>query len=330
MKIAIYTISKNEEHNVFEFMKAAGDVPVYVVDTGSTDKTVELLKKHGAIVKQKIITPWRFDVARQEALGLVPDDVDLCVSVDMDERLESGWQEKLKQEWHPEANFGNYRYIGEWLDKAKTKPAIESARTRIHSRNGFHWERPVHEVLIADDPSDIKSCDTTVLVRHYSNNKQRNYAPLLTQILERDPNDADARLQRGGEFAQKGEWANALIDYECWLKLTYGDDRPVMRYRRATTHIALAHCYFYLNDQERCVRQFFAAIAAEPICREAWVHLAHIHNGMGNHALAYGMAMTALKIEKPPYYACTESFCWGDFPRKLAEQTFDKIVKEAA
>lgn len=330
MKIAIYTIAKNEAHNVEAFIASAEGCSVYILDTGSTDDTVKLLKYHNANVKQKAITPWRFDTARQEALNLVPNDVDLCVSVDMDERLECGWQDKLKAQWKAGCNYGNYRYIGEWRDKECTIPAVESARTRIHARHGFHWERPVHEIPVPDEETIINSCDTDILVKHYQDRKQRNYAPLLTKIIELNPNDSDARLQRGGEFAQKGEWANALIDYECWLKLTHGDDRPFMRYRRATTHIAMAHCYYYLNDQERCIRQFFSAIAAEPICREAWVHLAHVHSSMGNHPMAYGCAMTALKIDNPPYYACTDSFCWGEFPKKLAEQTFEKIINKAA
>jgi tetratricopeptide (TPR) repeat protein len=135
-------------------------------------------------------------------------------------------------------------------------------------------------------------------------------------------------LQRGGEFAQKGEWANALIDYECWLKITHGDDRPVMRYRRATTHISIAYCYFNLNNVDLCIRHFLSAIAAEPICREAWVNLAHVYEQLGNNALAYGMAKTALSIEKPPYYACVDSFCWGGFPKQLAEKTFNKLIQE--
>jgi glycosyltransferase involved in cell wall biosynthesis len=327
MQTVIYTIAKNEAHNVAAFMQAAEDCPVYVLDTGSTDDTVDLFKKHGAIVEQKIITPWRFDTARNEALALVPKDK-LCVSLDLDERIESGWQKKLKDEWHPEANYGNYRYIGEWRDKEKTIPAVESARTRIHSAAGFHWERVVHEIPVPDDPNSMRTCDTSILVKHFSNDIQRNYAPLLTTILEQNPNDADARLQRGGEFAQKHEWENALIDYQAWLKLTFGDDRPVMRYRRATTHVAMAHCYYYLNQQERCLREFYAAIAAEPMCREAWVHLAHIHSTMGETAFALGAAHKALLLKQPPYYACTDSFCWSDFPQKLANDMAAKLKGE--
>jgi tetratricopeptide (TPR) repeat protein len=319
MQPFIYTIAKNEAHNAAAFMHAVEGAPVYVLDTGSTDGTPDILRELGANVTVREISPWRFDHAREAALALVPNDSDiLCVSIDMDERLETGWQHKLRDEWVPGANFGNYRYIGEWRDKERTLPAVESARTRIHARQGFHWERAVHEVPAPDADTVLRTCDTSILVRHYPDGKQRNYAPLLTTILEANPNDADARLQRGGEYAQKGEWDNALIDYAAWLRLTHGDDRPVLRYRRATTHIARATCYYHLEQQDRALRAFWEAVAAEPICREAWVHLAHVHKTMGDTVMALACAQKALAIQAPPYYACTDSFCWSDFPTTLA------------
>lgn len=326
MNTVIYTIAKNEEHNAAAFMEAAEGAPVYILDTGSTDNTVDILRDYGAHVAVKTITPWRFDYARQAALELVPDDPNtLCVSVDMDERIESGWQDKLAAEWNQQANYGNYRYIGEWLDKDFTQPAIETARTRIHSRQGFHWERPVHEVPVADADTAVRYCDTSVLVRHYPDGKQRNYVPLLTSIIEADLNDADARLQRGGEYFQKREWACALADYQAWLQLTHGDDNPVTRYRRATTHIALAHCYYNLNDHDRAIRAFWEAVAAEPTCREGWVHLAHAHSTMGQDEMALGCAKKALAITQPPYYATIDSFCWGDYATNLANDITDKL-----
>lgn len=326
MTPVIYTISKNESANVEGFMAAAQGAAVYVLDTGSTDNTVDLLRQHGANVTVKTITPWRFDHAREAALALVPNEPDiLCISIDMDERLEEGWQDKLKAEWDTNCNFGNYRYIGEWQDAECTVPAVESARTRIHARQGFHWERPVHEIPVADVNTRLRTCDTSILVRHYSDGKQRNYAPLLTAILESNPNDADARLQRGGEFAQKGEWDNALIDYQAWLRLSHGDDRPVVRYRRATTFIAIATCYYYLGQHDRCLRSFFEAVSAEPMCREAWVHLANAHATAGDHVMALACAQKAIAITQPPYHACVDSFCWSDFPDRLATDMREKI-----
>ena len=69
-KICVYAISKNEEKYAekwFNSMKEADEI--YVLDTGSTDNTVNILKNLGAHVETKIISPWRFDVARNLCLG---------------------------------------------------------------------------------------------------------------------------------------------------------------------------------------------------------------------------------------------------------------------
>ena len=87
-KISVYAISKNEEKFVkrwVDSMKEADDI--YVLDTGSTDNTVKLLKELGVNVKQEIINPWRFDVARNKSLEMVPKNTDICVCTDLDEVL---------------------------------------------------------------------------------------------------------------------------------------------------------------------------------------------------------------------------------------------------
>ena len=97
-KICVYAISKNEEKFVDRFMDSINNIcPVYVLDTGSTDKTVEKKKKRGAIVEQKIIDPWRFDVARNESLKLIPEDIDICVCLDLDEVIDSDFVKKINK-----------------------------------------------------------------------------------------------------------------------------------------------------------------------------------------------------------------------------------------
>ena len=48
------------------------------------------------------IRPWRFDDARNAAMALIPDDVDVCCTMDMDMFLEPGWRPKLEAAWTPE------------------------------------------------------------------------------------------------------------------------------------------------------------------------------------------------------------------------------------
>ena len=49
------------------------------------DNSLELFRTLGVDVKQEIIKPWRFDVARNKSLELVPKDTDICVCTDLDE-----------------------------------------------------------------------------------------------------------------------------------------------------------------------------------------------------------------------------------------------------
>ena len=100
LKVCVYAISKNEEMFVdrwVESMKEADEI--FVLDTGSTDNTVQKLRDNGVTVKEEIISPWRFDVARNLSLDMVPDDSDICVCTDLDEVFKEGWRVEIENVW---------------------------------------------------------------------------------------------------------------------------------------------------------------------------------------------------------------------------------------
>lgn len=73
--VCVYAICKNEAKFVpgwIESMREADSI--VVLDTGSTDETVRLLEEGGAKVTREIISPWRFDTARNRSLELVPEE----------------------------------------------------------------------------------------------------------------------------------------------------------------------------------------------------------------------------------------------------------------
>ena len=111
MKIVVYAISKNEEKFVdrwYQSMKEADEI--YVLDTGSTDNTVEKLQSNGVHVISEIINPWRFDVARNKSLSYVPLDTDICVCTDLDEVLLPGWRKTLEEKWENMSTRASYTY----------------------------------------------------------------------------------------------------------------------------------------------------------------------------------------------------------------------------
>ena len=99
-RIAVYAIARNEEHHVERWAASARDADTTVlVDTGSSDRTVQRARKLGVVVHEARIVPYRYDVARNRALALVPDDIDFCVSLDLDEVLAPGWRTCLENAW---------------------------------------------------------------------------------------------------------------------------------------------------------------------------------------------------------------------------------------
>ena len=77
MKVVVYAICKNEAQFVRRWMDSMSEADrVVVLDTGSTDETVSLLRGRGAEVTEETIVPWRFDTARNRSLDLVPEDAE--------------------------------------------------------------------------------------------------------------------------------------------------------------------------------------------------------------------------------------------------------------
>ena len=112
-KICVYAICKNESKWIDRWLNNMSEADyIVVLDTGSTDNSYEILKNDPRVtrVEQKIITPWRFDVARNESMKLVPEDTDIYVCTDFDEIFEPGWATVLQNNWTPEDTRCYYTY----------------------------------------------------------------------------------------------------------------------------------------------------------------------------------------------------------------------------
>lgn len=310
MKIAVYAISKNEEAFVERFCESAKDADLIVIaDTGSTDWTVEKAKKCGAIVHNISVKPWRFDVAREASLSLVPGDVDVCVCLDLDEVLEPGWREEVERCWKEDTTRLSYEF--DWGS------GVIFNSDKIHSRSGYRWKHPCHEILVPTTGFQENFAITTKrLVTHLpDNSKSRGqYLGLLSLSIQEDPNCPRNAFYYARELFFHKQWGVAIDELKRYLDLpgaTWNNERAyAMR--------LIAKCYQEINQPEFAMKWARMSVAEDPNVRDTWMALAEIAYARNQWEECYYAAKKALAITQRANLYTEDPANWGEKPYDFA------------
>ena len=306
LKIVVYTISKNESAFVdrwYESMKEADEI--YVLDTGSTDDTVEKLISHGVNVKVEEINPWRFDVARNKSLDLVPLDADICVCTDLDEVFEPGWREQLEKSWN-DSNRLRYKY--NWSLDKNNNPVISFLYEKIHDRNHYKWIYPVHEVLECSLDAEKVSVNENIVLNHYPDRQKSrsSYLPLLELSVKENPLDDRNLHYLGREYMYYKEWDKAIKTLEAHLDLP----TSTWKEERCASMRFISRCYLALDRREEAKHWLNKAIEECPYMREGYVELAFILYEEKKYNEVIVNLIKAKMILKNELIYINEAFCW--------------------
>lgn len=310
MKIAVYAISKNEAHFVERFCESCKDADhIIIVDTGSTDNTREEVIRCGATLREIAIKPWRFDTARNAALALVPSDVDVCISIDLDEVMTSGWREKLEAVWKL-GETTRLRYFYDWSN------GLKFYTSKIHARWGYVWNYPCHEYVESDGRwKDTYAFTDELLVVHYPDptKSRSDYMDLLTCSIKERTDCARSLFYYARELYFNARWAEAE---EYLLKAVAWRDRYT-DYELDYVRRKLAECYENtgrVNEAQRVLRQ---SVADCNHIREPWVALANLAYRTHDWAECAYAARKAIKITDRHYFYTDEVECYGYKPFDL-------------
>ena len=212
MKVCVYAICKNESQFVDRFMDSMSEADyVCVLDTGSSDDTVERLRARGAIVGETVVSPWRFDTARNQSLGLIPADADICCAIDLDEQFHPGWRAALERAWQPDTTRARYRYT--WSFRPDGSEGMVFWADKIHKNGCYRWASPVHETLAYTGEGAERFVDAAgvQLDHHPDETKSRGqYLPLLELAVREDPQNDRNCHYLGREYMFRGEWQKAI------------------------------------------------------------------------------------------------------------------------
>ncbi len=314
-KIAVYAICKNESKNLpswIENMQEADQI--YVLDTGSTDQSVEILKNKAICYQVKHYDFFRFDVARNDALAMVDEDVDICVCVDIDERFQVGWRKILEKYWKKDTQLISYRYT--WNFNEDGSEGTVFYINKIHARHGFCWKHPVHEVItyMKEGQCNIQYVPELQLNHYADNSKSRSsYLPLLELSIQEQPDDDRNMHYLGREYMYYGLYDKAIATLKQHLTLksaTWKDER-------SASYRYLGRCYYAKKDWVQAKEYFYRAILEAPYLREGYMELAYLlYEEKNYHGVIY-FVNEALKITQRSYTYINEMTSWNETPYDL-------------
>lgn len=307
VRVAVYSIAKNEEMHVHRWYESAKDADALVIlDTGSTDQTVEIAKGLGVVVGVKTFDPWRFDVARNQALRMVPPDVDYCISLDLDEVLLPGWREEMQKAFEAGLTRPHYPYA--WSLREDGSPGTIFDYDHIHSRQGYTWVKPVHEILVPVDGFEEVHGHIDLRVNHMPDQtKSRGqYLGLLELSVREEPDDERNAYYLGREYVFAGEHEQASAALRRFL------DLPT-----ATWAPERARAMVYLAEVEASETWNLRAVVEAPGRREPWVALAKHFYRQGDWPGCLWAAQRALDIHEKPMDYLNEEWAWGYEPWDL-------------
>lgn len=220
LRISQCMIVKNEEKNIRQALSWGRDMmwEQIVVDTGSTDRTVELAASMGASIYH---FPWTDDFAAAKNFAISKARGEWIAFLDADEVFAPGDEQKL---WKLLAGLGD-----KGIDSVATgwmqlddEGRIFIAGTQIRvfaNRPGLGYRRRIHEQLEYEDRTPLRVADATkelsIFHRGYCGQAwkekrvSRRNLRLIQKELEDHPGDYEMMGYMGDEFFAVQEWDEA-------------------------------------------------------------------------------------------------------------------------
>ncbi|MDL0437787.1 glycosyltransferase family 2 protein [Niallia sp. SS-2023] len=196
MKISLALIVKNEENSVKKCILNAKKIvdEIVVVDTGSTDSTLKILKENSNLKLFEFLWENDFSKARNYAIDQCTGDYILVL--DADEYITFGKRNELEKVMK-QNQIGRIKIVSKFK-----KDGEEFEASSYISRffpNSVRYKGAIHEQL----DSTLQRVDMKLTVSHsgyFDKDKSARNIPILLQELEKHPKDAYFHYQLGKEY----------------------------------------------------------------------------------------------------------------------------------
>ena len=262
--LSVCFIVKDEDavlERILKQIKVFAD-EIVVVDTGSTDNTVEIAQKY---TDKVFHFEWCDDFSKARNFSFSKGTCDYLMWLDADDFIFPKDIEKIKGLKNEDFDVAYLKYVTGFDENYK--PTFVFERERIVRREmNFKWEEPVHEVITPFGNvvySDIK-------IYHFQSKKERtgrNLKIYENRVRAGERFSARAMFYYARELYFNGLYERAIAEFNEFLKR-----KDAWMENKIEASLNLSYCYLALEQKEEALKVLFSSFLydlprAEILCQ---------------------------------------------------------------
>ncbi|SDM52793.1 glycosyltransferase [Acetanaerobacterium elongatum] len=306
VRLSVCMITKNEEEFLDRCLSSVSAVAdeIIIADTGSTDDTVQIAKKHGATVYP---IKWRNSFSAARNLSISKASGDWILLLDADEVLEETDIPLLREFMNTTScdgcNFTIINYIGRTAGGLHT---MHNAFRLLRNNGLYRFEGAIHEQIIRRDGKPIPAGaieTSSIRLYHYGylddvvrrKQKRKRNLPLLLKELNADPQNPFLMFNLANDYLACGEHEKALKLFDrAYHKMdTTQAYAPHLVYRRAVT-------LYNLGRYDLAAKAAQDGLNIYPACADLEYLLGTVFSEWGRYTLAIDSFNRCMSMPKPP------------------------------
>ncbi|MBS5949293.1 MAG: glycosyltransferase [Clostridium sp.] len=256
--LSLCMIVKNEEKYIAKSIDSVKNIvnEIVIVDTGSTDSTLEILKNYNVKLYNY---KWENDFASARNFAINKVKSDWILFLDADEILDEASKDNLINYINRTNLDGCHFIVYNYRSENQNDFTIHYAFRLFRNNRGYYYKGKIHEQIYNEKYKNITSkfSNEDIILHHYGysvevlekKDKRSRNIPILLDALKENPEDSFNLFNLGNEYLAQNDVNTALHHYE----LSYSNFDLTKHY---SIHLLyrMAVCYQYIKKYDKAMR----------------------------------------------------------------------------
>ena len=308
MKLSACMIVKNEEEYLPRALNNLIGVvdEICILDTGSTDRTIEIAEKYGAEIKTGGDAMHKGQ-SRNQSIEMATGDY--VIILDADETIRNPFDVRD----HIELTRADVYYIRLAFMNGD-QPTLQYSQARIFKRGAVQYKYRAHEIPVWDKSAKVNWSTLVWEHRPPADRVERKKLYALERLLldvKENPQESRPLYYLGRQYYYLGQYHPAIENLQKYI------DFEDAGHDLADAHYYQAICYEKIGFTNWAIESIYKAIAIKPKHREYWSKLAEFYK-QDESELAYACLRFVEKLPAPTWDYRWEKYYGAEYYDTLA------------